>query len=272
MAVLFYLDAAAEVRLPLGCDPDVVKANTPAALAGYYSSGDASALVVPEGASWLILRPLSPSELTQAENEAGVVPALGRVLARQVAEAERAARTAAWKAGEAALSPEERGALKAWRDAGMPMSSGHPGADLAVRLGGASGAAATRAGALALDAMTAEDRAAWQAFDAWTRRREDAIARRGWLGVSTWPDVPTAALWDTLAAVRPASLREAMRDEIAGHVARLSELPPLGKACSGSPSGGPTATPSTPGPVRPATPSATAPTAETAAPGDSPDF
>lgn len=250
MAVSFHLDAAAEVELPLCCDPDTQAANPVPALARYLSDGDASGLVVPEGATLLRLRPLSASELVQVDAEAGAVPALGRLLEGQVAKAEHAARTAAWKAGEAALDAVEREALKAWRDAGMPAD--HDGARVAGRLGLESHHAAERGRAEAVDALSPTERAAFDAFGAWSGRRAAAMVRRGWLGVSNWPDVQASDLVRTLELVRPATLREAMRGEIARHVARLSELGHLGKASSGSRSREPIPRLSTPGTASPA--------------------
>lgn len=250
MAVSFHLDAAAEVEIPLCCDPDVQAANAVPALARYLSDGDPSALVVPEGATLLRIRPLSASELVQVDAEAGAVPALGRLLEVQVAKAEQGARAAAWKAGEALLDAHGREALKAWRDAGMP--SDHDGAAVAGRLGLDSHYAAERGRAEAVDALSPTERSALDAFAAWSARRSAAMVKRGWLGVSNWPDVPTVDLLRTLELVRPAGLREAMRSEIARHIARISELGHLGKASSGSRLREPTPRLSTPGTASPA--------------------
>lgn len=231
--IQWYDDAAAEVDTVLACDPDVAAANGAAAIARYLADGDASRLVVPDGATRVVIRPLTDAELKRAASSAGMAPQLGAILSGDAEEKADDARTAAWVESEAALGREDRLALNAWRDEGLPLR--HPGADVGERLGEAAGDAANRAHAAFVDALTPDERASVEAFRAWQSRREENTLRAGWvswIGHDFTPD----ELVTRLDSVRPLSVQRAMRAEIVRHIQRVSVLPPLGKAPSGSPS------------------------------------
>ena len=247
MAVIWYPDADDAVDLPLAADPDVVGANSVAALARYHAVGDASALVVPDGATFIKVKPLTASQLAACGTKAGAAPALGIILSDEAGAAGDDAYQAAWKAAEAALSAAERAMLDAWRDGGMDES--HEGAEVGQRVATDAAQASTKARAGYVDGLDAGQRASLVGYQEWTRRRDEEVLRAGWLSVSNWHGAVQADLVPTLDKVRPLSVQQETRAEIVRHILRVSTMPPMGKACFDSQSGALTRSPCTPGPA-----------------------
>jgi len=100
MGIRFYASTTSEARFVLAADPAVAEANTSEALVAYLRTGDDEALVVPDGATAVVLRPLTHEELTSARSSAGPVPVLGlRVAAQEAPEtAEEAEALASYRA------------------------------------------------------------------------------------------------------------------------------------------------------------------------------
>ena len=75
MALKLYPTAGAMVTVYLASDEAMADANDAEALDAYTDSGDASALTVPDDATRVVLRVLSPSERASSVLEAGPAPA-----------------------------------------------------------------------------------------------------------------------------------------------------------------------------------------------------
>ena len=251
--IRFYASALEEVDVPLACDPLVQERNDALVLARYSVDGDRAGLVVPPGATVARLRPLSAQEIQACGVDAGSGSHLGAIVEGEIAEALQRERVEAWKAAEAALEPEDRALLNAWRDEGR--GDDHPGAQVGHRVIGEVADRVRRARARAIDDLPPASAAALREHEAWERRRDDAMLRRGWLGMAGWVDeqgrpMPQARLVDCLGLVRPLGLQRDLRGELVQHLMRMSTLEPLGKASSPSGSTEGILTPSTPGPAR----------------------
>lgn len=224
MALAFYPDAAQPVELPLGHDPDTLEASGDDAVALYLVTGDPAKLTVPEGATWVTVRALTTEEMRLAGKRAGLAPALGAVIHDQVAEVEQKARD---EAAPGVLTDEERALAAEWLQSGEG-----EGQALTEKLGEAVGKAEREARARYLQTLPEQERQAWEDYREWEARRESEMVALGWVGArgGGWEAVPQDRLLYTLDhLVRPLSLRERIREELAIHIRRLSVLPPEGK-------------------------------------------
>ena len=105
MAVLVPDAAGPPVRLPLACDPQVQEANDDEALREYLDTGDFSSLVVPDGSSWVEVRPMTPGRSEAARASAGPVPIFGLQVFAEVGDGD----------GYEALDDAERAAYRDYR-------------------------------------------------------------------------------------------------------------------------------------------------------------
>lgn len=250
--IRFYASALEEVEVPLSCDPVLQEANDALVLARYSVDGDRGGLVVPEGATVARLRPLSAQEIQACGVDAGSGSHLGAIVEGEIADALQRERVEAWKAAEAALGPEDRALLNAWRDEGR--GDAHPGAQVGHRVIGEVAERVRRARARAIDDLPPASAAALREHEAWERRRDAAMLRRGWLGMTGWVDeqgrpMPRERLVECLDLVRPLGLQQEVRRELVQHLMRMSTLEPLGKASSPSVSTEGSKMPSTSGPA-----------------------
>lgn len=106
--------APTPIRLPLACDPLMVSANSPDALYRYIETGDPTGLTVPEGATHIVVRPLTPLRRTDVERAAGAGSALGAALASMLLDSDPDTRAKAAAEAEKAAGAEALAAHRAW--------------------------------------------------------------------------------------------------------------------------------------------------------------
>lgn len=228
MALTFFPDADQPLSLPLGNDPDTLEASGEDNAAMYLFTGDQKYLTIPEGATWVTVRALTTEEMRLAAKRAGIAPALGAIIGDRLQERVEEARDAATPE---VLTPEEKQIAGDWLAGDKDPKA--PGAALAEKLGAAVGAAEKEVRAEFLDALTPDEREAFQEYQEWETRRESEMVALGWCGATGggWDTVPQDKLLYTLNhLVFPLSSRERVREELMMHIRRLSVLPPEGKA------------------------------------------
>lgn len=139
-------------RFPLGCDPDVLKANkgNEKGITSFVKTGDLTAIVIPDTVTWFTMRAISADDADAAESAAGRMPHYAMLVGRRISEAAEIAGAAA--------------AVKA--------KVKHPGRTKAAQkaVKKAAEAASTLCRTKALDALDDEDTAEIGKLKAWNVR------------------------------------------------------------------------------------------------------
>ncbi len=106
------------IRVPLACDSLIQDANSAKSIRHYLETGDASGLIIPDGAAHASILPLTPARRERASAEAGPMSKLGYEVSEVVHMAGAAGDEVAERDAFDALDDDEKaalGALSAWR-------------------------------------------------------------------------------------------------------------------------------------------------------------